>query len=109
MAETGVLEGPGNDAVVSAPRKFRVQLDFDVEDFGEINDLVKGMRLPTRAELFRSALITLRWMYQKKRQGYSIVAMSPDHQRLIEPEFTFLERVRAQKKTIDEEDAVAAS
>ncbi len=109
MAESGVLEDPGIETVTSTPKKFRVQLDFAAEDFGEINGLVKGMRLATRAELFRSALITLRWMYQKKRQGYSIVAMSPDHQRLIEPEFTFLERVKPQKQAIDEEDTVAVS
>lgn len=96
MAPIDVLEDPRTDVAASAQKKYRVQLDFAAEDFDEINALVEKLKLPTRAELFRSALITLRWMYNKKLRGYSILAVSPDQQRQIEPEFTFLERVGPQ-------------
>lgn len=97
MAQSSVLENEGADVYPAVPKKFRVQLDFAAEDFSEINSLVKKLGLTTRAELFRSALITLRWIYQKKLQGYSVVAMSPNHDRVIEPEFTFLERVKSER------------
>jgi hypothetical protein len=109
MAQSEIVEEMENESSPSTPKKFRVQLDFAAEDFHEINALVKKLGVATRAELFRSALITLRWMYQKKSQGYSIVAMSADHQRLIEPEFTFLERAGRNRSLRDEEGAVAAS
>jgi hypothetical protein len=109
MAQSGVLEDPGIETFPSTPKKFRVQLDFAADDFNEINALAKKLGLSTRAELFRSALITLRWMYHKKIQGCSIVAMSPDHERLIEPEFSFLERVSHHKNLHDKESAVTSS
>ncbi len=80
--------------VTAAPKKFRVQLDFEEEDFEVINALVAEMRLSTRAELFRSGLRALRWMVQKKRQGCDIVAITPD-QRYIEPEFDFLRGIKS--------------
>jgi hypothetical protein len=109
MTESLVLEDSGIEASPSTPKKFRVQLDFAAEDFDEINALVKKLGLATRAELFRSALITLRWMYHKKIQGCSIVAMSPDHERLIEPEFPFLGRVERHMNLHEKESAVASS
>jgi hypothetical protein len=71
-------------------KKYRVQLDFSQRDFREIELLVDELGLSTRAELFRSALVTLRWMVQKKQVGCTIVAVTPDD-RLLEPEFEFLQ------------------
>lgn len=99
MAETNVLEDPGFEVNAPSPKKYRVQLDFGEHDFEEINLLVKKLGVSTRAELFRSALITLRWMSQKKMQGCTIVAMSPDHERLIEPEFSFLSNLDREKSS----------
>lgn len=72
-----------------ADNKVRVQLDFSRRDFKEIQGLVTKLDLPTRAELFRSALMTLRWIVAKKEAGCTIVAVTPDD-RLLEPEFEFL-------------------
>jgi hypothetical protein len=84
----------------TAPRsskKFRVQLDFEASDMDVINNLVDQLELGTRAELFRSSLRALRWMVEKKMQNYLVVAMTPDD-RLIEPEFDFLDALNARKK-----------
>jgi hypothetical protein len=74
-------------------KKYRVQLDFAPKDFREIDSLVEELGLSTRAELFRSALVTLRWMVQKKRTGCTIVAVTPD-EKLLEPEFEFLQSLQ---------------
>jgi hypothetical protein len=74
--------------------KVRVQLDFSARDFREIENLVEKLDLSTRAELFRSALVALRWMVQKKDIGCTIVAVTPDD-RLLEPEFEFLQGLSA--------------
>jgi hypothetical protein len=71
-------------------QKFRIQLDFSAKDFAEIEHLVEKLDLSTRAELFRSALVTLRWMIQKKEKECTILAVDPDG-RLLEPEFEFLQ------------------
>ena len=71
-------------------KKFRVQLDFNPKDFAVINGLVEELGLGTRAELFRSALVSLRWMVQKKKAHCMIAAITPSD-RLIEPEFEFLQ------------------
>jgi hypothetical protein len=71
-------------------KKYRVQLDFSPKDFREIESLVEELGLSTRAELFRSALVTLRWMVNKKSVGCTIVAVTPD-ERFLEPEFEFLQ------------------
>ncbi len=73
-------------------KKYRVQLDFNSKDFKVITDLVEELGLATRAELFRSALVALRWMVQKKKAGCTIVAITPAD-KLIEPEFEFLQHV----------------
>jgi len=83
-------------STASAGKKYRVQLDFAARDFRELNILVDELGLTTRAELFRSALVTLRWMIQKKRSGCTIVAVTPDD-RLIEPEFEFLQGLAVPK------------
>jgi RNase P/RNase MRP subunit p30 len=57
-----------------------------------INNLVKELKVGTRAELFRSSLRTLRWMVNKKKQKCEIVAISPDG-KYFEPEFEFLAEV----------------
>ena len=72
-------------------KKFRVQLDFREPDFKELNDLVDELGLSTRAELIRSGIIALRWMMQKRKQGYPIVAITED--RYIVPEFDFLRKI----------------
>jgi hypothetical protein len=74
-----------------APKKFRVQLDFENRDFQIISQLVSELDLNTRAELFRSGLRVLRWMLEKKKQGCTIVAITPDN-RYLEPEFDFFRR-----------------
>ena len=71
-------------------RKYRVQLDFNPKEFFEINSLVEELGVGTRAELFRSALVALRWMVQKKRTGSTIMAVTPEG-KLLEPEFEFLQ------------------
>jgi len=73
-------------------KKFRVQLDFNSKDFKVITDLVEELGLGTRAELFRSALVALRWMVQKKKADCTIVAITPTD-KLVEPEFEFLQNV----------------
>jgi hypothetical protein len=73
-------------------KKYRVQLDFNPKDFKVITDLVEELGLATRAELFRSALVALRWMVQKKKADCTIVAITPAD-KLIEPEFEFLQNV----------------
>jgi len=75
----------------TSPKKFRVQLDFETRDFRIINQLVAELDLNTRAELFRSGLRVLRWMLEKKKQGCTIVAITPDN-RYLEPEFDFFRR-----------------
>jgi len=79
-------------ATSAVAKKYRVQLDFPPKDFREIESLVEDLGLSTRAELFRSALIALRWMVQKKRTGCTIMAVTPDD-RLLEPEFEFLQNL----------------
>jgi len=79
-----------------ALKKFRVQLDFNAIDFETLNTLVKDLGLGTRAELFRSAILALQWMVDKKQQGYSVVATEFDG-RYIEPEFSFLRNATARK------------
>ncbi len=98
----------GAEAPPTSPKKYRVQLDFAAEDFRELNELTEKLGLPTRAELFRSALITLRWMYKKKLQGYTIAAVSPERKFLAEPDFAFLERVTPDRAAIATEAEVAA-
>ena len=71
-------------------KKYRVQLDFNPKDFAAINALVEELGLGTRAELFRSALVSLRWMVQKKKAHCMIAAITPSD-KLIEPEFEFLQ------------------
>lgn len=80
-------------AGITVPRKYRVQLDFAPKDFHEIESLVGELGLSTRAELFRSAIVALRWMVQKKRTGCTIMAVTPDD-RLLEPEFEFLQGIQ---------------
>ena len=77
-------------------KKYRVQLDFAARDFREIESMVEELGLSTRAELFRSALVALRWMVQKKQTGCTIMAVTPDD-RLIEPEFEFLQSLAKPK------------
>ncbi len=90
FSAAAVLERePPNESLPPA-KKYRVQLDFSPKDFEELNALVEELGLPTRAELFRSALIALRWMVQKKRTGCNIVAITPE-ERFFEPEFDFLQ------------------
>lgn len=85
---------PRKESLKPDPTKVRVQLDFSSRDFNEIEKLVEKLDLNTRAELFRSALVTLRWMVQKKDMGCTIVAVTPDD-RLLEPEFEFLQGLSA--------------
>jgi len=98
----------GAEAPPTSPKKYRVQLDFAAEDFRELNELTEKLGLPTRAELFRSALITLRWMYKKKLQGYTIAAVSPERKFLAEPDFAFLERVTPDRAAMAVAAEVAA-
>lgn len=84
------LEQPQPEALPTSAKKFRVQLDFSQKDFDELNALADELDLSTRAELFRSALVALRWMVQKKRTGCTIAAITPE-QRFFEPEFDFLQ------------------
>ena len=79
-------------------KKARVQLDFDLEDFQQINAFVKELKVGTRAELFRSAIRVLRWMYLKKQQGCTIVAITRD-KVLIEPDFEFFREEPIQIQT----------
>jgi metal-responsive CopG/Arc/MetJ family transcriptional regulator len=103
MAQSNVVFDEQRDEIRSlVSKKYRVQLDFAAVDFDEVNELVTELGLPTRAELFRDALITLRWMYNKKRQGYSVMAISPDEERLIEPEFPFFEKIGRINNTKEE-------
>jgi hypothetical protein len=97
MALASALQDKVQEETNSAPpRKFRVQLDFAPKDYDEINNLVEEMELGTRAELFRSALIALRWMYMKKKAGCTVVAITPEN-RYLEPEFGFLQGVPGPK------------
>jgi hypothetical protein len=75
-------------------KKYRVQLDFSPKDFREVESLVEELGLNTRAELFRSALVALRWMVQKKRAGCTIVALTPEN-RYLEPVFEFLQGIQS--------------
>jgi hypothetical protein len=84
-----------------AAKKFRVQLDFEGTDMETINNLVKELELGTRAELFRSGLRAIRWMVSKKKQGCTIVAISPD-ERYFEPEFEFLDAVSSNSREEDD-------
>jgi hypothetical protein len=84
-------EREDEECSLNTPKKFRVQLDFPAQDFEEINAMVAKLGLSSRAELFRSALIALRWICNKKAQNCTIVAITPDH-RYLEPEFEFLQR-----------------
>jgi hypothetical protein len=84
-ANRSAVEEPATPA-----KKFRVQLDFEPDDMYLINELVAELRLGTRAELFRSALRTLRWMVRKRREGCAVVAVSRD-ETYYEPEFEFLD------------------
>jgi len=85
-------DDPTIETATTVAKKYRVQLDFSPRDFQEIQSLVKELDLNTRAELFRSSLIALRWMVQKKRMGCSIVAITPE-ERYLEPEFEFLQKL----------------
>lgn len=89
-------------------KKYRVQLDFTPRDFREIQLLVDQLGLATRAELFRSALVALRWMVQKKRTGSTVVAITPD-ERYLEPEFEFLQGIKPpeQESASEEERELA--
>ena len=80
------------ESPTTTSKKYRVQLDFNQKDFTEINSLVRELGLGTRAELFRSALVSLRWMVEKKRTGCTIVAITPAD-KLLEPEFEFLQGI----------------
>jgi hypothetical protein len=99
----------GAETPISNSRKYRVQLDFAADDFQELNELTAKLGLTTRAELFRSALITLRWMYKKKLQGYTIAAVSPERKFLAEPDFPFLERITPEKNAVIAEAEIAAA
>lgn len=110
MPTSDVLaENIGIPAETPNSRKFRVQLDFAADDFQELNELTAKLGLTTRAELFRNALIALRWMYKKKLQGYTIAAVSPERRFLAEPDFPFLERVTAEKAAVAAEAEIAAA
>jgi len=87
-------------------KKFRVQLDFESRDFRIINQLVSELDLSTRAELFRSGLRVLRWMFEKKKQGCTIVAITPDN-RYLEPEFDFFTRFPT-RTAVEREEEIAA-
>ena len=82
----------GDELEESSIKKFRVQLDFNAVDFDTINALVKQLGLGTRAELFRSAVLALQWMVERKEQGYTVVATNFDG-RYLEPGFSFLRNV----------------
>jgi len=90
LESSGAVIDRDEEAVSTTQKKFRIQLDFARKDFLEIERLAEELGLATRAELFRSALVTLRWMVQKKQAGCTILAVTPDD-RLIEPEFEFLQ------------------
>ena len=97
--EAVLEEFPSSETTTVSPtlptaKKYRVQLDFTAKDFRENELLVDELGLSTRAELFRSALIALRWMVQKKRAGCTILAVTPED-RLLEPEFDFLQGLQS--------------
>jgi hypothetical protein len=75
-------------------KKFRVQLDFQEVDFQILNEKVTELGLSSRAELFRSGLRTLFWLLEKKRQGCTVAAVTPNG-RHLEPEFDFLAKLSA--------------
>jgi hypothetical protein len=76
---------------MATDRKYRVQLDFSAEALRELEDLQKRIAASTRAETIRNALTVLRWVVDKREQGYDIVALGKDA-HIVEPVFGFLSR-----------------
>jgi hypothetical protein len=70
-------------------KKTRVQLDFSPHAMAELNKLRERTGASTRADLVRDALTALRWMVEKRDQGYYVLALGKDG-HIVEPVFSFV-------------------
>jgi hypothetical protein len=55
------------------PTKFRVQFDFAPEAYEELSELQTELQVPTKAEVVRCAIRTLRWVVTTVGDGQSIL------------------------------------
>jgi hypothetical protein len=75
------------------PDKYRVQLDFTPEAFGELERLKADVEASSRADTIRYAMRVLRWVINTLRSGDRI-AVRRRNGDIVEVEFPFLGQER---------------
>lgn len=87
----------------------RVQIELDEEAVDFLDDLQKVTGIKTRAETIRTALTILRWVVDKRSEGYTILAMKEGSNVAKELSMPALDRVRVEAPSIPRDNHIAAA
>lgn len=75
-------------------KKYRLQIDFSEEAYGELESLQNGLNAPSKSEVIRDALGVLRWVADEIHEGHRILVQknTPTGNEVKEIVFHFIKR-----------------
>jgi hypothetical protein len=82
------------------PTKFRVQFDFAPEAYDELTELQSELQVPTKAEVVRCAIRTLRWVVSTVGDGQSILVEDGGKTKEVIFPFVVNANCRSKKKKV---------
>lgn len=72
----------------------RVTFELNQSDVELLGRMQEKAGLGSKGELFKNAIVLLRWVIEKTKDGRRILAVNPEEERIKELEMPVLENVR---------------